>query len=344
MLRLILAIGLFVGLITPGLAADPVDGKYYAEDENEGGVIWKLYLKVAGNEISARVSYENAAQVIGELSKDELPCGSTELDTNGEFELWCGGSKLSGDLKEASIWPIAVDQHDTGSGDFKLIRNSELANFNRFKAETGSHKTAAYIDSKSKPSPSASKFEAMYKALERELKLAEARRKAEARKQREAEAASSPAEVEKRRLAKLAAAEKKRQAEIARKKAEAKKQHEAEAARLAAKAEKRRLAKLAEAEKKRPTELARRRAEEKERKRQAEIARRKAEEKRIAAAKRKAERDKALYTALASSAEVLSTNARQFIRHSPDDIRLRGKCTTIRPPRELHPLCSHPMA
>ena len=245
MLRLILAIGLFVGLITPGLAADPVDGKYYAEDENEGGVIWKLYLKVAGNEISARVSYENAAQVIGELSKDELPCGSTELDTNGEFELWCGGSKLSGDLKEASIWPITVgplrNHYDTGSGDFKLIRNSELANFNRFKAETGSHKTAAYIDSKLKPSPSASKFEAMYKALERELKLAEARRKAEARKQREAEAASSPAEVEKRRLAKLAAAEKKRQAEIARKKAEAKKQHEAEAARLAAKAEKRRL-------------------------------------------------------------------------------------------------------
>ena len=33
-----------------------------------------------------------------------------------------------------------------------------------------------------------------------------------------------------------------------------------------------------------------------------------------------------------------------FSRHSPDDIRLRGKCTTIRPPRELHPLCSHPMA
>ena len=31
-------------------------------------------------------------------------------------------------------------------------------------------------------------------------------------------------------------------------------------------------------------------------------------------------------------------------RHSPDDIQLRGNCTGVPPPRELYPLCSHPMA
>ncbi len=31
-------------------------------------------------------------------------------------------------------------------------------------------------------------------------------------------------------------------------------------------------------------------------------------------------------------------------RHSPDDIQIRGNCTTVPPPRELHPFRSHPMA
>jgi len=33
-----------------------------------------------------------------------------------------------------------------------------------------------------------------------------------------------------------------------------------------------------------------------------------------------------------------------FNRHSPDDIQLSGNCTTVPPPTELYPLCSHPMA
>ena len=33
-----------------------------------------------------------------------------------------------------------------------------------------------------------------------------------------------------------------------------------------------------------------------------------------------------------------------IIRHSPDDIQLRGNRTTIPTPRERHPFRSHPMA
>ena len=53
-----LATILFVGLITPGLAADQNDGKYYAEDINEDDLVWKLYLEVVDNEVSARITYE----------------------------------------------------------------------------------------------------------------------------------------------------------------------------------------------------------------------------------------------------------------------------------------------
>ncbi len=40
----------------------------------------------------------------------------------------------------------------------------------------------------------------------------------------------------------------------------------------------------------------------------------------------------------------VSGTASNLIRHSPDDIQLRGNCTAVPPPRELYPLCSHPMA
>ena len=33
-----------------------------------------------------------------------------------------------------------------------------------------------------------------------------------------------------------------------------------------------------------------------------------------------------------------------FSRHSPYTIQIRGNRTTFPPPRELYPLCSHPMA
>ena len=33
-----------------------------------------------------------------------------------------------------------------------------------------------------------------------------------------------------------------------------------------------------------------------------------------------------------------------LIRHSPYTIQIRGNRTTFPPPRELYPLCSHPMA
>ena len=33
-----------------------------------------------------------------------------------------------------------------------------------------------------------------------------------------------------------------------------------------------------------------------------------------------------------------------FNQHSPDSLRVRGNHTTVPPPRELHPLCSHPAA
>ena len=33
-----------------------------------------------------------------------------------------------------------------------------------------------------------------------------------------------------------------------------------------------------------------------------------------------------------------------FNRHSPYTIQIRGNRTTFPPPRELYPLCSHPMA
>ena len=35
---------------------------------------------------------------------------------------------------------------------------------------------------------------------------------------------------------------------------------------------------------------------------------------------------------------------RYFIRHSPYTTQIRGNSTTFPPPRELYPLCSHPMA
>ena len=37
-------------------------------------------------------------------------------------------------------------------------------------------------------------------------------------------------------------------------------------------------------------------------------------------------------------------SARGLIRHSPYTIQIRGNRTTFPPPRELYPLCSHPMA
>ena len=38
------------------------------------------------------------------------------------------------------------------------------------------------------------------------------------------------------------------------------------------------------------------------------------------------------------------TAKRIFNRHSPDDIQIRGKHTTLPSPRELYFLCGHPMA
>ena len=43
-------------------------------------------------------------------------------------------------------------------------------------------------------------------------------------------------------------------------------------------------------------------------------------------------------------ARVGPTKAGYFIRHSPYAIQIRGNRTTFPPPRELYPLCSHPMA
>ncbi len=42
--------------------------------------------------------------------------------------------------------------------------------------------------------------------------------------------------------------------------------------------------------------------------------------------------------------QVLAKLVMAFIRHSPDDIQIRGNCTAGSTPRELQPLCSHPMA
>ena len=39
-----------------------------------------------------------------------------------------------------------------------------------------------------------------------------------------------------------------------------------------------------------------------------------------------------------------SENADLINRHSPYTIQIRGNRTTFPPPRELYPLCSHPMA
>ena len=48
-----------------------------------------------------------------------------------------------------------------------------------------------------------------------------------------------------------------------------------------------------------------------------------------------------------SAQRFLSTHAaiyNTFNRHSPYTIQIRGNRTTFPPPRELYPLCSHPMA
>ena len=60
--------------------------------------------------------------------------------------------------------------------------------------------------------------------------------------------------------------------------------------------------------------------------------------------------DKLLETALMGEADCLVTGDRDllemspFNRHSPYTIQIRGNRTTFPPPRELYPLCSHPMA
>ena len=150
-----LATILFVGLITPGLAADQIDGKYYAEDINEDDLVWMLYLEVANNEVFARITYEGCGLCSNTSSKfykeGDKECGSTKLDTEGEFELWCVGQKLSGNLREASLWRWNISHvSSTGGAEFKIISHSELAKFNRFKEDTGIHKTSAYLDEKLK--------------------------------------------------------------------------------------------------------------------------------------------------------------------------------------------------
>ena len=150
-----LAIILCVGLIPAGLVADPIDGKYYAEDINEDDVVWNLYLEVANNEVSARITYEGCGVCTDSSSKfdmdGDMECGSIKLDTEGEFELWCNGQKLSGNLREASLWPWNISHvSSTGGAEFKIISHSELAKFNRFKEDTGIHKTSAYLDEKLK--------------------------------------------------------------------------------------------------------------------------------------------------------------------------------------------------
>ena len=122
---------MFVGLITPVLAAEQLDGKYYVEDVNEDEVVWKLNLEVANKEVSARVSYEEYGPCAYEKEGD-IECGSTKLDTEGEFELWCGGQKLVGDLREASLWPATSLKDRSGGAEFEIISNSELAKFNRY--------------------------------------------------------------------------------------------------------------------------------------------------------------------------------------------------------------------
>ena len=70
---------LLVGLITPGLAAQQLDGKYYAEDKNKDDVVWKLYLEVADNEVIASVQFEDCD--ICENGGDRSPpldCGSAK--------------------------------------------------------------------------------------------------------------------------------------------------------------------------------------------------------------------------------------------------------------------------
>ena len=107
-------------------------------------------MEVADNEVSASVAYEECGPCAYNNEGDS-ECGSAELDTEGEFELWCNGQKLSGDLREASLWPATryIQLMDRpGGAEFELISNSELTEFNRFKAEKGIHKTSAYLDAK----------------------------------------------------------------------------------------------------------------------------------------------------------------------------------------------------
>ena len=143
-----LATILFVGLITPGLAADQNDGKYYAEDKNEDDVVWKLYLKVANNEVSASVNFEECNFCVNDGDRSPpLDCGSAKLNTKIKFEFWCEVP-----LVEGASGPPSDPARNTwaagfaGDAESKIISHSELAEFNRFEVDTGIHKTSAYLD------------------------------------------------------------------------------------------------------------------------------------------------------------------------------------------------------
>ena len=88
------------------------DGNYYAEDQNEDDVVWKLFLEVADNEVSARITFEGCGVCKGK-NEGNLECGSTKLDTEGEFELWCGTDGSGGQQGTQAGNAIVLDSPGT---------------------------------------------------------------------------------------------------------------------------------------------------------------------------------------------------------------------------------------